>query len=631
MLSVYTGADWLPVANRDNYSVKYQYEGDQLLSFDISPNDPAYPYLKEETVLRDQGNEYLIKSINERAAVSTIQASINMDDWRVSVWREYRRTNKTISDILTEIKPLGWSVIDAELASIGRTTELSDCTAYDILMSLKSTYGIVFALNALDKTVQIIKPENRENKGLYATDELNLKKIEYKGDTNAFYTRLYPYGVVDENGNQLDITSVNGGIPYVENHQYSDKTIAAVWVDERYTVAQNLKDAALEMLKAASKPATTYQLDLIRIPDLDMRLYDKLTVLYPRRGTRQEHQIVEITEYPDRPVQNKAVLSSTAKTIEGTVVKKVNDLVTVVESTEKRVFVLNRDIDTISAKVENTYTKGETDANINSSVSLSVDSVLVQVAEAYVTGDQMDAAMSALRQTVEGIELSVTKQGGGNKIINSVGRGGAVGWTVSGVISTTAEAAIIGDTSAKSAFVIANGAMTQSIPVRQGALHTLCFLYQKNNCHLRIKIDGQNVLDTAEIVNNWAYVSYPFTPQAGSTTLELSTDSPYAYIADLMLSEGITQAWSQAPNEIYDTGFSVDQRGVIVSQSGSGTKTIIDATGTRVVSEHNDADIIAQFDTNGTRTKTLTSAGQISAGKVRLIPQPDGLMTVVND
>ena len=84
------------------------------------------------------------------------------------------------------------------------------------------------------------------------------------------YTRLYCYGATDDNGNELDITSVSpDGKPYIENFDYF-KTIGYteefinenknlflstnIWTDDVFVDAQDLYDEGLNQLAKIAQP-----------------------------------------------------------------------------------------------------------------------------------------------------------------------------------------------------------------------------------------------------------------------------------------------------------------------------------------------------------------------------------------
>jgi phage minor structural protein len=111
----------------------------------------------------------------------------------------------------------------------------------------------------------------------------NMEGFEVESNPNNLVNRVYPLGA-GEGVNQLNIKSVNGGKEYVEDADSIKKygLIEYVWVDQRFTIAQALKDNALNMLKKWSIPKVSWKVkaaDLIKLTDSPLDI-DKL-----RQGT----------------------------------------------------------------------------------------------------------------------------------------------------------------------------------------------------------------------------------------------------------------------------------------------------------------------------------------------------------
>lgn len=230
--------------------ITHKYGGSDTLDFSLSPEHEAYHYILEETPVIYGGNRYIIKSINERRDISTVHCELDLDELREQAYYHFASETMTLSQVLDMCIPAGWTVSGADLVTARRTIELDACTGYDVIMQAMETYGVCYRWNTIDRTVAVIKPENIQTSGVYLTEELNLKELAMKGSSKDFITRLYPYGKIDdETGLPLSIASVNGGKEYVENTDYSEKLVSAVWADERYTDPQSLKDDALERLK----------------------------------------------------------------------------------------------------------------------------------------------------------------------------------------------------------------------------------------------------------------------------------------------------------------------------------------------------------------------------------------------
>ncbi|MGE7633829.1 phage tail spike protein [Bacillus paramycoides] len=93
----------------------------------------------------------------------------------------------------------------------------------------------------------------------------NLKGIEKEEDPTGLITRIYPLGY-GEGVNQLTISSVNGGVPYL---QAEPEIIAKygihkrIWVDRRFEDTESLKASGVGLLEQYKKPITTVSVDCI--------------------------------------------------------------------------------------------------------------------------------------------------------------------------------------------------------------------------------------------------------------------------------------------------------------------------------------------------------------------------------
>lgn len=134
---------------------------------------------------------------------------------------------------------------------------------------------------------------------LYVRHRWNLLSYGSNKDPQQVCTRLYPLGY-GEGVNQLNIKSVNGGLPYLQSPKaYTDKygIIERVWIDRRYEDAESLKAAAEVMLSELQDPVTQFE---IGFSELDSADYNKaaigkrIRVLNPDLGVEVDSYITEL-------------------------------------------------------------------------------------------------------------------------------------------------------------------------------------------------------------------------------------------------------------------------------------------------------------------------------------------------
>lgn len=372
----------------------HSYGGMKYLQFDVSIKHSLYKYLVEETRLEYDNQYYLIKGINERksAGICTLNAELDLTGLENKVYLSKTWTTESFisftSDILTGT---GWTIANAELIGKRTTTEAKDETPRQLLNRCSNTtsYGACFDYDTKNKVITCIKPENNTTpSGAYFTDELNLTELTLKGSSTSLVTRLYPVG---KDG--LTIRSVNNNREYIEDHTYTDKIVCAVWRDERYTVAQSLKDDAVVKLAALAKPERSYTCRVVNLaktnPEiygtiLPIALYDIITLVDRNRGSRIDHRIVELREYPADHTLDTVTLSTVAGRISGTITT-INNRISELDAQQlhdrNKVNEIKQDLDTTVLRVSESWASAENSSMItqtSTGLYFDVDKVVGQ-------------------------------------------------------------------------------------------------------------------------------------------------------------------------------------------------------------------------------------------------------------
>lgn len=333
MLTVYNNGVGYPISN-DDYYIRELASGYDEIVFNVFIRDPVYQYIVEEATIRDRDqNYYLIKQIDAGETTAKVVAQINLDDWKKSLFVKFSNESATVLQTVQMVLPTGWSVIDYSLVTKRRTIPTSETTkdynvtALEVLEACVETYEVRFRFNTRDKIIGIINPANYQPQGAFATRDLNLKKLNYKGKSDNFITRLYASGA-----DGLTFESINDGKDYVENYSYSNKTICAYWSDERYTDKESLLEDATAKLAEMARPSRSYQCEVLDLantnPDMygfeDFSLFNVITLVDDAKSVRTNYQVVERWTYPYYPVKNKITLSTSTPNIQSAIVEIVN-------------------------------------------------------------------------------------------------------------------------------------------------------------------------------------------------------------------------------------------------------------------------------------------------------------------
>lgn len=234
--------------------------------------------------------------------------------------------------------------------------------------------------------------------------------------------------------------------------------------------------------------------------------------------------------------------------------------------------------------------------------------------ENVVSQDTYDDDIAAL-------QASIILKGGQNIILNSSGRSGnASSWESDGtILAVTGDSDANENTASKSYFKLEGATMSQTFNLVPGTQYTLAFLYKKTVSQAYLKLNDIVVLDSSVEQAVWTKIVFSFVPVTVEHTLEIFSDGSYFLIADIILSEGNNEIWTQAPDEIYNSGMKFDSEGLVITQSESETKFIADSSGTRIVNVNTNLPV-ATYGKDKMTVKEIACEGQISADKLRIIP-----------
>lgn len=370
------------------------YGGMMYLQFDISTEHELYKYIAEETELEYDGQRYVVKGINERKTATTINAELDLSGLDSKGYTNFTRKTESFYNVSRDILDgTGWTIVDAELVSKRTSLDLKDVTTRDILehCTNSTAYNTCYSFDTINKKIYCIKPQNNTTPtGTYFTDELNLTDMTFKGSSSGLVTKLYAFG---KDG--LDISSVNGGKRYIENHTYTDKVIVTIWRDDRYTDPQSLLDDAVVKLASLAVPERSYTAKVIDLAKLFPELYDEIlnydlydvvTLIDRKRKTRINHRIVEVREYPADYTLNTVTMSTVAGKVSG------------------KISTLESKVTTLNAEQLHDRTK------VNE-IKQDLDSTVLHVSESWASSENQ----SLFTQTAEGLHLEVDKVVGTNR------------------------------------------------------------------------------------------------------------------------------------------------------------------------------------------------------------------------
>ncbi len=314
-MKLYYGDEVYALSDVTDWSVTSELGGDKTIQFDIAPQSELYKYIEEEGRIEYDGTYYNIKTVNERRTTATVTAKIDLDGLQGNIFTEFNHTTVSLAAALSyALDGTGWAVVGAGLVTAKRSFELTDVTPLDIINQCtnKTMYNVSFTVDNINHILNVSVPSTVSG-NVYFTDRLNLKELTIKGSSSDFATRLYAYGA-----DGLTFADINDGKEYIDDNTYSDKVIATVWRDERYTDSDSLLADAKTKLAELAVPERSYEcsiIDLARLnsteySDFAVKLNGLVTLVDRRRNSRIEHTVTQLKEYPNDPVNNTVTLST---------------------------------------------------------------------------------------------------------------------------------------------------------------------------------------------------------------------------------------------------------------------------------------------------------------------------------
>ena len=323
VLAIRQGGQFVPLMY-DDYYIKEKASGLDELWFSVNVHDPAYKQIEElSEIIAEDGRAFLVRKIDGGPNSATIEAGLDLDAWKEGMLIDYHSASLTLADQVSSVAPSGWTVTDYSGSSIRRTIE-GDFTPFDYVLRCAEVYGCYLRFDTVNKIIRLYPQAAGAPLGTFATRQLNLKEINYKGKAEHadFATRLYCYG---KDG--LTFADINNGLPYVENTEYCGRIISAVWRDDRYTVAENLLEDGRRRLAEMSVPARSYDCDIVDLKavdpvkygNLDFSLFSSAVLIDEYKGNAITYQVVERWNYPHYPEKNKVIFSDVPVSVQGQV------------------------------------------------------------------------------------------------------------------------------------------------------------------------------------------------------------------------------------------------------------------------------------------------------------------------
>lgn len=400
--------------------------GDKTLSFYYSLFYKFYDEIEEETYIRTKTDEYVVKAkggdSNDNKTLFTCK--LNVEELEGTIFDRFESVEQNLVDALNlAIVGTGWRLNSDNCNNRKkRTIRMTNCSSWTIIQKAKKLYDIEFKFDTLNKII-ILFDKIGDDRGIYFIDSLNLRALQVQGNSYGFYTRIIPTG---KDG--LTIASVNGGKTYLENKQYSNKTLTYYWKDERYTKPESLKEDALEKLNIMSKPFKSYIASTINLAKmngkykdiLDYNLGDYIYLISKKNKVKDKHRIVKTKEYPQDHSKDTVELANKALDL-----SEEKLLVDEMSNTLENITTDNGTVD--GSTIDSITTKQIEDFEANVIKVAKLKAILAEIENLYVNKADIQNLNAVIARigTLEATKASITELNAIHAIIQQIKAGKA--------------------------------------------------------------------------------------------------------------------------------------------------------------------------------------------------------------
>lgn len=510
-----------------------------------------------------------------------------------------------------------WSVgtVDVE-GTYDFETDMVDI--YNNVLKVQEMFGGILVWDSLNKIVHLRDElKYRNYSGYEVRWKKNMESLS-KRYNNKIITRVIPLG---EAG--LNIKSVNNGVNYLENYDYSPVVSSEIINNDDIYEPEQLKKWGERMLKDLSRPSkemTVSLKDLRKVRGYELEEFDlnDIVDVIDYKGIEGIEQLRVISwQYNVFAIYDSVVELGDTTLNTNDVFRKIsnatNDIINGTLSSSKVVNIkTGGTLEENMIRIDEVITINKLEQNAtNEKVETRLTETEIGIDNLNGITQDMGTKISIISQTVESISQSIKISGGTNKVINSVGLYGTDQYQiVGGVISEAyfgedANLKALTDSGAKVQPSNNQKIIHSPISLIMGNVYTLTMKISNDELnHLKFTMTGTKPLE--DEIND--YVSY----ENEIATIVDTTESKYlqefiykfrvigevtytiesayedntkrGYYTDLIIRDGdIRSSWESSKGEIMGTALTIYYNGIEVTSFGSNIKTIINNTGFSIV------------------------------------------------
>lgn len=279
--------------------------GLKTLSLKLPLKQEYMSVIDYEGYIETTQDRFIIKQINYAQNVTfEVYCKADIEELKYNLVPIYDVIDINVKTALERaITGTNWSIEYNSNISNAVEYKLMNQTSYDIIKLIKEDFNLDILYDTKNKKIKVYTKVGKE-KGAFFSNELKLQMLQEQGQTFDYCTVLYPLGK-----DNLTISSVNNGSPFIENFQYSQKYLPQYWVQDNIEHAQELKMKAQAYLSQYSAPIVSYSLKLEDLPT-DVTIGDEIYLIDKIKRKKTKQRVVKIIRYPFEPQRDRIELSN---------------------------------------------------------------------------------------------------------------------------------------------------------------------------------------------------------------------------------------------------------------------------------------------------------------------------------
>lgn len=304
--------------------------------YPIVDGNEKYMYLSNENLVKYNGEFYRIKTLvpqhsDDGKKTLDVTCRHKSEALQYSTVTMEEQTPKTVKELMkialryeNDEPTLGWSVGIVTVDGITkRGLESVEDSVFSILTTIAEKYNGILRFNSSDNTVDLLKMDSQSPPKFDLSISKDLKNLKITYDTSEMITRLYCFGANDDDGNEINIMSVNPtGKAYVENYDYflnlgytADEIKShpelflktTIWRDSNYYDAQDLYDDGVKKVADMSVPTISVDINALDLSQFgnyrtsSLSIGDVVKVIDTDLGAEFNCNITSITRSSSEP------------------------------------------------------------------------------------------------------------------------------------------------------------------------------------------------------------------------------------------------------------------------------------------------------------------------------------------